>query len=414
MLVLTTQRIRRLSIASSVVAILAASSADALDWQFAPRIELGGVYNDNYLMSTGVIPEREVSGGRGALALDVTARGQLTETRFVPEIRATYFPDDKDLDSTDKYVRFSWGRKGERSQINFPVYWSDQTIVEAETPAANTPDPILGNPSNVIGANRILAGNNRQAALTVDPNALFDLTERTRLDVRADYADVDYDNNVPGNSVDYRNAGGSLGVDFDLTPTSTLNVRGTYAQYDPDGAGFGSDGYGVEVTWRVSATERDQFYVMAGGQRTQFDEDDVVATAEADEETTFRAGIGAERQWTVTRMFVDAMYGVDPSATGSVVARSQLNFRLSRDFSQRTTGRVGVLLLSDEPVNDDISSVASREYASGLVGLDVRLSRQFSLAFEYTYTWEDYDDQLGNASSNAVVISLVYEPGRRN
>src|SRR5262245_14655000 len=157
-----TRRVRHLSIASSVtaVAMLAGGAAHALDWDFAPRIEVGGVYNDNYLMSTGIPPEREVSGGQGAAALDITARGQLTETRFVPELRATYYPDDDDLDSTDKYARFSWRRKGERSVLTFGANWSDLIITEAETPSADTPDPTLGQ-SPVIGANRILAGNNR-------------------------------------------------------------------------------------------------------------------------------------------------------------------------------------------------------------------------------------------------------------
>jgi hypothetical protein len=148
---------------------------------------------------------------------------------------------------------------------------------------------------------------------------------------------------------------------------------------------------------------------MGGAQQTEFD----TATG-TESETNFRFGIGAERSWTVTRMFVDAMYGVDPSATGSVVNRALLNFRLSRDFTQRTTGRVGLLYINDDPVGDDVSQVANRQYASAILGLTYRLSRQFGLSFDYTYTWQDFDDITGDAMSNAVIVSLVWEPGRRN
>src|SRR5262245_521902 len=122
---------RGLSLTIAAVLAVAPFTTQALDWKFAPRIEAGAVYNDNYLMSAGTVPEREVSGPRGALALDMSATGQLTETRIVPEVRATYFPDDKDLDSTDTFLRADWRRRGQRSQLTFDLDYSDQSITES-------------------------------------------------------------------------------------------------------------------------------------------------------------------------------------------------------------------------------------------------------------------------------------------
>jgi hypothetical protein len=395
-----------LSLTIATLLSMAPFAAQALDWRFTPRLEMGAVYNDNYLMSTGNVPEREVSGPRGALELGLSATGQLTETIIVPEVRSTYFPDDKDLDSTDTFLRVDWRRRGQRSSLSLDIDYSDQSITESETPSPDATDPTLGS-STIIGANRILLSDNRQQALQGAVGGVFDMTERTRFEFNADYADVSYERNIINNQIDYANFGGSLGVGFEVSQRAVLLLRGLYDKYEPEALGIGSDGYGAELVWRVGATERDRFYVSGGVQRTEFDTRDF-----SDPETTYMVGAGADRQWQVTTLFVDAMYGVDPSATGSVVKRGQVNVRLRRDFSQALQGRLGALYIQDDPVDDRFASLVSRRYWSGLVGLEWRMSRTFSLVGDYTYTWQEFDATPESGKGNAIVVSLVYQPRR--
>ncbi len=55
-----------------------------------------------------------------------------------------------------------------------------------------------------------------------------------------------------------------------------------------------------------------------------------------------------------------------------------------------------------------------RKYAAGSTGFEWRANRQFSLHGEYDYTWQKFADQPNDASSNGVIVSVIYEPRRLN
>src|SRR5262245_14811774 len=72
--------------------VLACSAAQAANWEFAPRVEAGYRYNDNYRLD---LPggEIEVSGAEGDAALTIRTLDPRTHFEITPRIQATYFPD---------------------------------------------------------------------------------------------------------------------------------------------------------------------------------------------------------------------------------------------------------------------------------------------------------------------------------
>jgi hypothetical protein len=44
--------------------------------------------------------------------------------------------------------------------------------------------------------------------------------------------------------------------------------------------------------------------------------------------------------------------------------------------------------------------------------LEWRFQRQFALTATYTYRWQEYSDELSDASANGFLIGIVYEPRR--
>ena len=56
--------------------------------------------------------------------------------------------------------------------------------------------------------------------------------------------------------------------------------------------------------------------------------------------------------------------------------------------------------------------VNERKYYTGRTGFEWHLNRAYSIEGTYEYKWQKYEGDVTNASSNAVTLSLVYQPRR--
>jgi hypothetical protein len=53
-----------------------------------------------------------------------------------------------------------------------------------------------------------------------------------------------------------------------------------------------------------------------------------------------------------------------------------------------------------------------RRYAVASVGAEWRLTRAWAVRGRYDYSWQDYDLTPGSASSNALRLSVTFQPQR--
>ena len=51
---------RKLCVALGAGALLGAGASSAANWEYLPRLEVGGTYNDNYRMAEGGAPKLQV------------------------------------------------------------------------------------------------------------------------------------------------------------------------------------------------------------------------------------------------------------------------------------------------------------------------------------------------------------------
>jgi len=102
---------------------------------------------------------------------------------------------------------------------------------------------------------------------------------------------------------------------------------------------------------------------------------------------------------------------VGPNAAGAVVERNQLRFRLMRALQPRLSFLAGVRATRDEAINEG-STYPTREYLTGELGFEWRITRRWSVVGAYDYIWQEYSDEPSDSSSNAVTLGVVYEPGR--
>src|SRR3954464_13448507 len=97
-------------VAAGAMAPLAAGAAD---WELNPTVEAGYLFDDNYRL-TQPGTEIEVQGPLVDAALEMRARNPAGEFSFTPRVRATYFPDEQDLDTVDYFANLDWQHRGQR------------------------------------------------------------------------------------------------------------------------------------------------------------------------------------------------------------------------------------------------------------------------------------------------------------
>lgn len=375
----------------------------AADWELNPAIEAGYLYDDNYRL-TPPGTEVEVQGPLLDAQLEMRARNPSGEFSFTPRVRATYFPDQRELDATDYFGDLYWLHRGQRLETEIRAEGSQQDVVNSEQPDAEVPgDANLGE-ADLGDSGRVLI-DNRRTRVALRPDFSYELSQRRSLEFGANVADVSYEEVIPGAQVDYRYGDISAGLVTHLTPTSSLTARLRGAQYEIDLQGD-STSFGAELQWDTRSAADTRTFLRGGAQRVDF-EDGGSATA-------WLAGGGVSLVRGRNQLFADVVRSVGPSSAGIVIARDQLRFRWTRDLTPRLSFLVGVRGTHDEDVNSDQAVFRPRSYATGDIGLRWRWLEEFSLRIAADYTWQEFEDALTeDASSSGAVISILYEPLQR-
>jgi hypothetical protein len=382
--------------AITVFAAAASTSASAANWEVAPRVEGGYRYSDNYRLD---LPgaEIDVSGLEADAQVDFRTVDPRTNFSVTPRIRSTYFPDESDEDSTDYFLGGEFSDVTPRSRLRVAADWSEEDVVRSELETADVTSD-LGEP-DAVGAGRIIERNRRDLYRLL-PSYAYDFTQRYRMELDANYTEADYEQVSVGGQQDFRQYGASGGFGILTSQRSSLMFRLTASHYD---TAVDADAVGGEVEWGRDFTENSRMYVRLGAQQTE--------PEDGDASTDFVGGVGG--QWTSPRnqLFLDLTRSINASSAGTVVERHQLRLRLEHDVSPTVAVLLGVRAVRDAAV-EEVSSYPTRQYATAQTGIEWRWNRALALRATYDYKWQEYDDEPSDASSNAFLISVVYEPKR--
>jgi hypothetical protein len=380
--------------------------ASAQAWIFDPRVELQGIYNDNFRLVSERGQEIEVEGG--ALDALITARkeGQAWMMEATPHIARTFFPDQTSEEYTDYFFDFRGNRRTQRTTSAVLFQFADQSVVTSELALADFPGIDLG--QSVSGDAGEVSIRNRRTLYSVQPSFEFDWTERRHLTLDAHFTDVSFDNTL-FEQVGYRDIGGGAGVRWDLTQRATFSVDVVGAQYSPDDGSEDTTTAGLMGEWRMRPSEVMSYYVRLGGNHS---ERDATATSAKVSTASFNGGVGVAWTYQVTSFVIDALRSTSPSSQGSVVNRDELRLRLTRAFSPKVSAFAAARGIRTSGVDTDIDDVRERKYYTGTTGLEWRLTRQVALEAAYEYKWQKYEGDLNEASSNDVRLSVIYQPRR--
>jgi hypothetical protein len=393
-------------VASTFVALsgIGIGSADAADWHWDPRVVLSGNYDDNYGLEGGNAQNVSVAGSIVDAALHASILDPNTRFEVTPRVRSVYYPGQTQFNSNDAFLESQFQQNWRRANFSVnELYWS-QDILRSYLPTT-----VIGTPLGQNGAGADIATVRqrvRQDLLVLAPTATFDLSPREHLDIQAQFLDVKYSQAIYNQVQNFKNYSGGIGLGFAVTAQSTVTVRGTASTLKP-ASGSGANTYGAEGEWATHLSERMQAYAKLGVERTSFD----LAQYGKSSATSASGGLGISRKFVTYDLFADYSRSVSPNSAGAVVARDDLRVRLEHKFSGRYSGYMGLRGINQSALGTAIGYTSQR-YGQAAIGVEWRIYRPFSVICEYAYTNLKDANALQTAGSNAVTISLKYEPHR--
>lgn len=413
--------------------LLAAGKAHADNWDFEPRVELGGQYNDNYRLAESGTPKIPAYGVLADVAMGFALIGQRDEIDIVPRVHSSFFPDDHEDQSTDGYLNVGGNYHFLRGTFSGTASYSNETVISSELLPADFPGVALG---QVIGegTGRISIHNRRQLE-QVAPKFTFDFTPRYHLVTAAVFETASYTNNLSANSgltaaqqaeyvqIGFKDFYGSAGLQYDITQRQDIIFRLLGSEFMPDHAtvlGTGptatpinsdttnTERYGGEAQWDTKPNDVMQTYVRLGINEVHAD----TAVDGVINKTLLVGGAGVVWTYQLSQYIVDAVRDLSPSAAGAVIQQDELRFRLLQALQPRLYGVLAARYVRVRGASQTILGVQGSDYAAASASLQYQLTPNYRLATEYDYTWQKFQGEP-YAASNGISVSIIWQPQSR-
>jgi hypothetical protein len=419
--------------ATMASALLAAGKARADNWDFNPRVEVGGQYNDNYRLAESGTPKIPAYGTLVDAAMGFSLNDPRGELDIVPRVHSSFFPDDHEDQSTDGFLNISGEYRFQRATFSGTASYANETVISSELLAADFPGVNLG---QVVGeATGRVSIHNRRQLEQVAPKMVFDFTPRYHLNTNVIFENASFTNNLSASSaltaqqqaqyiqVGFKNIYGSAGLQYDLTERQDLIYRVLYSKFMPDQAtvlGTGptaapinssttdTDRYGGEVQWDAKPTDTLQTYVRLGVSEVHAN----TAVDGVINKTLLVGGAGAVWTYQLAQYTVDAIRDLSPSAAGAVIQQDEFRFRVLRALRPRLYTVLAARYVRVRGASQTILGVQGSDYAAASAALQYQLTTNYRISTEYDYTWQRFQGEP-YASSNGIAVSVIWQPQSR-
>lgn len=401
-----------------------ASGARADNWEFQPRIEAGGMYNDNYRLAGANDPADKLAvyGPYIDAQLGLDLNTPTSKLDIIPRVHWTNFPPDHADQSTDGYLDIDGEHKTLRSDLTGVLQYWNQTVIYSELPPATFPGVALGQPTTAVSGR--VSVRNRQKFERAAPTYRFDMTQRAHLNLNADIEHVSYDQSLL-DQIGYTSYTGGVGIGYDVSQRSIFTVTGIGSHFVPQTGSDNTNDYGVQMEWDLRQSQIAQFYARLGVNRTNAQvttTNTVIGGTRTHPITTVTTtnrtigtngvtgGIGVDLRYQITEITIDFLRALTPSAEGAVVTDDELRFRALHAFAPRFSGFFGARGIRLRGVSNQAGlTVSGEDYAAAEAGFDYQITQSYRIEGAYDYTWQRFPGSP-TAASNAVRLAIIYQP----
>jgi len=373
------------------------------NWELLPRLEVGGLWNDNYRLGDVPAQELEVYGPYidAQLAMDYVS--PTSKLDIVPRVHWTNFPTDHADQSTDGFLDIDGETRGLRSDLLGVLQFSDQEVFYSDYLPATFPGLALGQATT--GTSGRITVTTRQKLVRAAPQYKYDITQRTHLDLNADVENATYQQSQV-QQIGYTSYTGQAGVGFDVSQRSVLTVSGLGTHFAPQTGGENTNDYGAQAEWDLQQSQIAKFYARLGVQHSEAQT--AVGTVGNDGVT---GGVGVDMRYQVTEVTIDLVRSLIPTSQGIMMTDQELRFRVLHAFYPKLSGYFGArgLRLSGTANQTAALNVSNETYVTAEVGCDYQITENYRIEAAYDYSWQQFAG-TPTATSNAGRLAIIYQP----
>jgi hypothetical protein len=373
--------------------VLLANTAQARQWELLPVGELRGGYDDNVRLSAGDKESSFVVVPRAGARLVRTT--ETSEVDLGAEFFVERYTDVPRLNNEGGFLRLSSNYAAPRTRYRLLAAFDTESTLTSE-----------------IETSGLVQVNKQRYRFSLIPGLTYRLSERSDFDVRLNFQDVSYEDVDTIPLFDYTVVSGSLGYGFRVSERAALFAQADYGEYEASGTSRNYDNLGAELGVRYLLSETSELTGSAGLRRTkeQFESssgDDVTDRGTA---PTFAVGF-SKRMERGGSLSADAVRNLLPSGTGDLLDTTRLNLRAVVPLSERWKVSLDSKAFRNRQANGQ-ADAQDRKYAMAGLSLSYDLSPEIGIAAGYRYRWQERNGVPGDADSNAVFVTLSWNPRR--
>jgi hypothetical protein len=393
-------------------------------WDTVSDITMGVEANDNPRLgqrSIGPTPELAAERDHTSVRALMDARfrlsnfGERGQIYLQPRLRADTYADsaDSDLQRQDGYLYSRGAYKWQRGDVGFNANFSRESILSSEIIDTGLGD-LAGdlNGDGIIepveGTGQLVLLDERRNRASLAPFANFTLSSRSTIGIEASYLDVTYTGaQVQGRSDISEHL-------FGTHVSRTIDERtGASARiYISDFTGKATDNetrtVGVEGSFDRHLSEIWSFVFGIGLERNAFTfqtaESGVVDNADAN----FIMNLGFTKRTDISSLDFVLRRASDPSASGFLTERDEIQIVYRRQMSERLTLNFGVRALQERALNHS-ERASGRDVSRFSFDVDWAFTPSWHLAFGYDALSQRFVDQVrADGNSNVLSVGVIY------
>ena len=206
---------RPLFVVTCCLAILGKTGlAQAIEWAAEPSIRTGLEYNDNFFLTTAA--HEAVAGANLGVNLDLVARQELWELRGGARLLSRRYEGREDLNTDDVFGTLGYYLKTDRNVWQLNASYASQSILNNDTI-----DPDIG----------LTQKQTKRATTTAIPTWTWLVTETTQLRLDYQFADVQYQDGVSVNLLDYRQTATGLTLSDQISARTNIYAILNYSDF---------------------------------------------------------------------------------------------------------------------------------------------------------------------------------------
>lgn len=367
----------------STVAV-AATDVQAADWSSEPWADVRAEYNDNILL----IPNQRngVMGGMVNAGVRVQRSEELGFLRLAPSLRSTRYDTSEPLDSNEQLIDATWSRRSELGQWRVDANWTRDTTLTSEL--------------EITG---LVQSRKRRVAYYVAPSYKYAVTPRNLVGVDLVYTSAKYEDADFTGLVDYTYLRSAANWGYQWSERTVVSGILTASRMEAEQINNTVDSTGAQLQLNTNFSERWDGTFSAGLRHSK----------------TTRVGTTSSNGWLAdARMNRKDDYGawriglsrtVDPSGIGTLVQRDQLTLAREQALSPLWHLSASVYAASNQDVQT-IGLSTNRDYRNSLLKLSRLLTPAWSAELSYSYDWQQYTGQTGEAERSIIMLGVRYDP----